>query len=200
MYCVLYWVVRSALGLMFRLRFEGREYVPQGAVIVVCNHLTAFDPPTLGALMRRPAWYMAKEELFRVPGLAWLIRKVHAYPVRRGRPDRRALHTSLKLLDQGGMLILFPEGHRSETGELQELRRGAAYLARKTGCAILPVGLVGQYRFRKPVTFQAGPAFTIPHDLPLDEASDRIRDAIRTQIAANVAAHRPHLAGATEKV
>ncbi len=188
-----------ALGLMFRLRLEG-EPVPKGPTIVVCNHLTAFDPPTLGALMRRPAWYMAKAELFRTPGLGWLIRQVHAYPVRRGHPDRQSLRTSLAVLEAGGMLILFPEGHRSETGELQELRRGAAYLARKTGCPIVPVGLVGRYRFRRTVTFQVGGAFTIPPEQSLDDASFRIREAIRTQIAVNVALHPGSVAGAAEKV
>lgn len=192
-------MVRLGLGLVFRLRLEG-EPVPGGPAIVVCNHLTAFDPPTLGALMRRPAWYMAKDELFRTPGLGWLIRQVHAYPVRRGRPDRRSLRTSLAILQSGGMLILFPEGHRSETGELQQLRRGAAYLARKTGCAIVPVGLVGRYRLRQAVTFQVGGAFTIPPDLSLDDASSQIRDAIRTQIAVNVALHPRRVAGAAEKV
>ncbi|MDA8206016.1 MAG: lysophospholipid acyltransferase family protein [Thermaerobacter sp.] len=196
---MLYWGVRLALGLLFRLRLEG-EAVPGGPVIVVCNHLTAFDPPTLGALMRRPAWYMAKEELFATPGFGWLIRQVHAYPVRRGRPDRRSLRTSLTVLRAGGMLILFPEGHRSETGELQELRRGAAYLARKTGCAIVPVGLVGKYRWRHLVTFQVGPAFTIPPELSLDEASAMIRTAIQRQIAVNHARHPASVAGTAEKV
>jgi 1-acyl-sn-glycerol-3-phosphate acyltransferase len=198
----MYWVVRSALGAMFRLRLEGGDLVPAGPVIVVCNHLTGFDPPTLGALMRRPAWYMAKEELFRIPGLSWLIRQLHAYPVRRGRPDRRAIRTSLEVLRHGGILILFPEGHRSESGELQELRRGAAYLAQKAQCPILPVGLTGRYAFRQPVTFRVGPAFTIPHDLALDEASERIREAIRAQmaIAPPGPAGNRHLAGARKKV
>jgi 1-acyl-sn-glycerol-3-phosphate acyltransferase len=164
------------------LEYVGFHQLPDGPAIVVCNHIHAMDPPVLASLLPRPAWFMTKEELFRYPGLARLITMLHAYPVRRGHPDRRALVTTLRILRQGGIVLIFPEGHRSETGELQAPKRGVAYLARKTGVPVVPVGLVGPWGFRRRVTFSMGPPLYVKPDENVDAAAHRIMEAIALQV------------------
>lgn len=132
--------------------------------------------------MSRPAWYMTKAELFRTPGFRWLIARLHAYPVRRGRPDRAALMRSLAILKDGGILIIFPEGHRTETGQLQAARRGAAFLACKSGAPVIPVGLMGPYGLRRRVTFRVGRPVLFSPATPIDEASEVIIEAIAQEV------------------
>ena len=184
MYCVFYWLVRAFFRMVFRVEIRGLEHLPRGPAIVACNHISGFDPPLLGSLLPRPAWYMTKAELFRIWGLSWLIRRLHAFPVRRGHPDRAALMQSLRILNEGGILIIFPEGHRSPDGGLQDPRRGTAFLAQKSGAPVVPVGLVGPYGFRRRVTFRMGPAFHIDPGTSVDEGARRIMAAIAEQIAS----------------
>lgn len=131
------------LGL---LRIEGRAGVPRrGALLVCCNHLSAIDPALVpGFLPRRDSWSMAKSEWFERPGFtSWLLRSYHAFGVVRHTADRRALRQAREILDRGEVLVLYPEGHRSETGQLLRAEPGAGFLARASGVDVLPVGLVG---------------------------------------------------------
>jgi 1-acyl-sn-glycerol-3-phosphate acyltransferase len=175
-------VARLVFFAYYRLEFRGREALPAGPSIVVCNHITAMDPPVLACLLPRPVWFMTKEELFRIKWLGRLITSLHAYPVRRGKPDRRALVKTLHILRQGGIVLIFPEGHRSETGELQAPKRGVAYLARKTGVPIVPVGVLGPYGFRRRVTFSMGAPLYVEPQENVDAASTRMMTAIADQV------------------
>jgi len=135
-------------GLMFatlgRWRVTGREHIPRkGAAILASNHISYLDPPLLGSAIWRPAWFMAKAELFEKPAMAWLCRGLHAYPIRRGAADRAALKHTFALLAQGDMVALFPEGTRSETGELMAPELGVGMLALRSGVPVIPIAIAG---------------------------------------------------------
>jgi 1-acyl-sn-glycerol-3-phosphate acyltransferase len=180
-YWSLYWLVRTALSAYLNIRVIGLERVPrQGALIVIANHRSAFDPPMVGAILPRAVYFMTKAELFSYPILAWIFRYVHAYPVHRGHPDRRAIRYSIELLQRGEAILMFPEGHRTETGELQEARAGVVYLAQKTGARVLPIGLSGHYGFRRRILAHIGDPFTIDPQLDKRSAQVMIMDKIRT--------------------
>lgn len=137
-------LLRLILRLFFGLRVDGREHEPAaGPVIVVSNHLSDLDPLVVGAALRRRVTFMAKHELFRVPGVRWWITACGAFPVRRGTADRQALRTALGILQRGGVLVMFPEGTRGRDRTLREPEPGAAMLARRTGAALLPVAVLG---------------------------------------------------------
>jgi 1-acyl-sn-glycerol-3-phosphate acyltransferase len=137
-------LLRLILRLFFGLRVVGREHEPAaGPVIVVSNHLSDLDPLVVGAALRRRAGFMAKHELFTVPGVRWWIAACGAFPVRRGTADRQALRTALALLERGGVLVMFPEGTRGQDRTLRDPEPGAALLARRTGAALLPVAVLG---------------------------------------------------------
>lgn len=145
-------------SIFLRLRVEGIENVPdEGACILCPNHIHAIDPPLISTLVYRPAFHMAKAELFGY--LGWVLPKVGAFPVRRGRPDREALKSAMALLRAGRLVVIFPEGHRSPNGDLGSARHGAARLSIATGAPIVPVRIEGPYRMFGRVTVTFGQPF-----------------------------------------
>src|SRR5947209_3452308 len=115
------WFVLFVFRSVFmRLDVRGREHVPRTGPLVVCsNHIHNFDPVVVGAALPRGLLYMAKKELFAVPGLRQLIRTFGAFPIDRGSADRAALRYAVNAVDEGFALLMFPEGTRSGTGRIE---------------------------------------------------------------------------------
>lgn len=171
-------VVRRLLLLVIRpfmdLTIEGLENVPaSGPLLFVANHVHNADPILLEMAITRPVHFMAKQELFRNPVLAWLLRRAGAFPVDRGRPDRAAIRRAEALLAQGIAVGMFPEGTRSKSGRLQPAFPGAGLIAVRSGALILPAAIVGT---ENPSLHQAGAR---PGAGAGDPAQRRRRVAIR---------------------
>ena len=133
---------------IFGLRIVGLENVPaSGGLVVAANHISNLDPPILGAALPRPVFYMAKKELFAIPVLGPLIRRLNAFPVDRAAGGTAALRASLRLLKAGRCVGMFPEGGRNVTGTNEE-KGGAAFLAAASGVPVLPAAIVGTRRLR----------------------------------------------------
>jgi len=157
--------------LLFRLRVEGRENEPlRGPFIVISNHASILDPILLGCALRHPIRFMAKEELFRIPGLRALMTVLGAFPVRRGEPDRQAIRRALEIIKKGEVLGMFPGGTRTPDGRLHRVEPGAAALALRTKVPILPVAILGTERALPrgakvprptPITIRIGPPLTL---------------------------------------
>ena len=149
---VSYWLLRTlVVNPIFRLAFQGRVEghppVYRGRpYVVISNHGSDLDPPLLSCAMGRPVAFMAKQELFRVPVLAPLIRGLGAISVRRGQVDRRALDHCLAQLQQGWLVGVFLDGTRRTTGMVERPRHGAAMLAQRSGCPLLPVAILNSHR------------------------------------------------------
>jgi 1-acyl-sn-glycerol-3-phosphate acyltransferase len=127
-------------------RVTGRARVPRTGPLLVCaNHASTIDPPLLPAFLpRSDSWSMAKAEWFARPSFTrWLFTRYHAFPIVRHSPDRRGLRRALGIVRDGGALIVYPEGHRVESGGLWTAEPGAGFIARTTGAAVQPVALVG---------------------------------------------------------
>ncbi|HHW14643.1 MAG TPA: 1-acyl-sn-glycerol-3-phosphate acyltransferase [Firmicutes bacterium] len=145
---MLYWLARGLIrllaGVFLRWEIEGAENLPsEGPVLLAINHLSAFDPLLGGSAVNRKVHFMAKEELFRSPLLAALLRRLGAFPVRRGESDRQALRQALRLLEQGEVVGIFPEGTRSPDGRLQQAQTGLAFLAQRARAAVVPMAILG---------------------------------------------------------
>ncbi|CAA9560140.1 MAG: Acyl-CoA:1-acyl-sn-glycerol-3-phosphate acyltransferase [uncultured Thermomicrobiales bacterium] len=137
----------ALLTRLVGLRVEGLEHVPaSGPILVVANHLHNADPVLLAVAFPRPLHFMAKKELFAIPGVSWIIRRVGAFPVDRGKPDRSAIRRVEATLAAGIAVEMFPEGTRSSTGALGRAFPGAAFLALRSKVPILPVAIVGSER------------------------------------------------------
>jgi len=147
----LYTLTRSLLGpamrLWFRLRISGAENIPlEGAAIIAPNHKSFLDAFFIALATRRHVRFMAKTELFKGP-LGWLFVRLGAFPVRRGEADVEALHTARLILEEGGLVVIFPEGTRVEDRDaLGSPHHGVGRLALDTGAPIVPAAIAGTGR------------------------------------------------------
>lgn len=148
LYTLLKPVAVALMRLFFRLEVEGCEHVPrEGALLLVSNHVSLLDPPMIGGASPRTLYFLAKEELFRIPLLGRLIHAVNARPVRRDGSDSRALKSTLRLLGEGKAILIFPEGTRGRSGgRLGEGKPGAGMLAVMSGAGVVPVYISGTDR------------------------------------------------------
>lgn len=127
---------KSALGLRI---IDAHKVPRKGGVVVASNHITAWDPPLLGASTPREVNFMAKKELFERPWLRLLLRGLHAFPVDRERSDRTAIKSALRRLERGSAIGIFVQGTRS-AGDAEALD-GAAFLAQRAGVPLLPAAI-----------------------------------------------------------
>jgi 1-acyl-sn-glycerol-3-phosphate acyltransferase len=184
----LYAIAKVLLRVLFRVfnRWEvtGREQVPKGGgVLLIANHTSYADPPIVGTACPRPVNFMAKAELFEIPILGWLIRRTHAFPVRRGGGDRSALRRAVRLLRQGKVLLIFPEGTRSPDGRLMAAEQGAAFVALASGAQVVPIAIIGADRLLPRHSAIIRPAkLTVRFGPPLDlspwQGQSRNREAL----------------------
>jgi 1-acyl-sn-glycerol-3-phosphate acyltransferase len=170
---------RIVIPAMTHVHLEGldRPDLPRtGPLIVASNHISNADPALIGswvspALGRQLHW-LGKEESLRWPLLGWAIAENGVIGVRRGTGDIEAFRLARRVLDEGYVLVVFPEGTRSRTASLQAAKDGIAILALRTGAPILPIGIHGTEHFwprgKLPwfrggdVTLRVGAPFRIP--------------------------------------
>jgi len=137
---------RVMYATFFRWRVFNPENVPtDGGVILASNHMSFLDPPLVGSGLKRDINYLARESLFRFPGIGALLHSWNAVPVDRDGGGARGLRAILDRLLGGGAIILFPEGTRSEDGKLQPARSGIGLTVIKSAAPVVPVRVFGTY-------------------------------------------------------
>lgn len=190
-------ILRFSLKLFFGFKVNGQEKVPlKGGVIVAANHSSFLDPPVLGTALPRQAYYMAKKELFSSPVWGRLLRLIKAFPVRRDKIDRGSIRSAIDYLRKGKVLIVFPEGARSFTGELLPPLPGVGMIAWEGKTVIVPAYIKGSnkalprgakfVKFRKiEVTFGKpfSPDKLFSSDLPRRQIYEKISRHIMSEIA-----------------
>ncbi len=142
-----YQLIRIFLYIFFkifnRLVVIGGENIPKnGGVIVVANHLSYLDPPVLGVALQRRPTYIAKEGLFHIPFIGGIVRAC-CFPVKRDKPQPSIIKEAVTRLKRGGVLVLFPEGHRSAYGEFLDVKRGVGMIAGKSAVPVVPTLIKG---------------------------------------------------------
>ena len=140
----------SWLRLMYRFYFRwhvfNSERVPvTGPVILAANHMSYLDPPLVGSALPRDINYLARESLFRYPGMGALLRSWNSVPVDRDGGGAAGLKAILDRLLNGGAIILFPEGTRSPNGKFQPARSGIGLTVIKSSAPVVPVRVFGTY-------------------------------------------------------
>ncbi len=190
---IYHFAVNFAVGIARTLLFwrvDGTEKIPRtGPLLVVANHPSYLDPPTLVALMiyyaDRDVSIMAWDKLFRVPVVGFFTRSYKAYPVNRENPGRGPYVTLLKILQNGGAAGVFPEGSRSSGRLMGPMKPGALRAAFATKATILPITFVtvGEFWPKKnwrPRFFQ--PHRTVVHNpLPFEEYAGDMAEGARAK-------------------
>ena len=183
--CVFIWSRREILGL---------QNVPRhGPVILASNHLNLADPPLLASLVPRRLIFMAKLELWSTPVVGWLYGLGGCIPVRRFEADVGALRRAEKVLRQGHVLVMFPEGTRCRHPGHGKGHPGTAVIALRSGVPIVPIGVSGTETVSLPRCFLRrtrvrvafGQPFTFPRGQRITtELAEEGTERIMKEIAA----------------
>jgi len=188
---LLFPIVRALAAFLAPWRLDGAENIPRsGGYILVSNHINWKDPPWIEFALGRAIRYMGKRELFETPVIGFALRAIGAFPVRRGEVDRGALQMALAVIAAGQPLGFFPEGHRSESGQLIRGRPGIAYVAQHSGAPIVPLAVSGTRRarlgafWRRDILFSVGPPFRASDLGATPNDQQAVADAIMRRVAA----------------
>lgn len=149
-------VLDGALKIGWLFRVKGKENIPkEGSFLLCANHRSNMDPVMIAAGCHRQLTFMAKEELFKVPVLGWLIKKFGAFPIKRGKGDAAAVMATLKILKRGEATLIFPEGTRMKDGTRKNINPGIIRLAMQAKVPILPAYVdKHSVTFGKPITYE----------------------------------------------
>lgn len=130
-----------------QLRVVGREHIDtnRGGLFLV-NHQSFLDPLFVAVFLGRPVSYLARDSLFRVPVIGWILRNTHVIPISREAARGGSIRVALERLESGFLVGIFPEGTRTSDGKVGDFRPGFLALARRTQQPIYPVGIVGADR------------------------------------------------------
>jgi 1-acyl-sn-glycerol-3-phosphate acyltransferase len=138
-------IVRIVGAVFYRIRAFGLQNIPaEGGVLAVCNHQSHLDPPLVGICSPRQMSFLARDTLFVGP-FGKIIYSIGAIPIDREGAALSGIKESLKRLKQGDMLLLFPEGTRTNDGAIKAFRPGFTTLAVRSKSAILPVAIDGAF-------------------------------------------------------
>jgi 1-acyl-sn-glycerol-3-phosphate acyltransferase len=192
------WIIKNFVRLTTRLEIEGAENLPiSGNYVVASNHLGRLDPAMVYAVLERQDIIMFVAEKYeRSPLWRWFAHQMDAIFIDRFNADFAAVRKALNRLRKGGLLVLAPEGTRSQTGALIEGKPGVSFLASKANVPIIPVALMGTedkrvvheaLRLRRSkVIARIGLPFTLPpsRSQEREETLQQHTDEIMCQIAA----------------
>jgi len=144
-----FWMSTRLFRFFFRvfysLRVYGVDNITRGGAIIAPNHASFFDPPIICAAWPEETHYLARKSLFDKPLLRGLISRLNAHPVTGTAQDLNSIKVICELLNQHQKVVIFPEGERSDDGELTEIKTGIAMLAMRCHCPIIPAYIHGTY-------------------------------------------------------
>jgi 1-acyl-sn-glycerol-3-phosphate acyltransferase len=198
-----HWCARTWARLILwttgvRVVVEGLDHVaPNGSYVFVSNHQSHYDTAVLFATLPHQLRIIAKDSLGRFPFIGWHLRRTGHILVDRRRPDRTAIFGwAERLLTRGLSLIVYPEGTRSGTGQVQRFKPGSFQIALQSGLPIVPISLVGTREVMPKGRLEARPArVRLVLHAPIDtrglseadprEFSERVRQIIAPRVHAS---------------
>ena len=150
-------LVRAFCSIMFKIRIEGLENIPNdGGVMITPNHTSNWDPALIGSIYPKKVHFMAKAELFKNKFFGTVLKALGAFPIARGGVDIESIKTAIRLLKSGETVIIFPHGRRIKQNEDVPIKEGAVMIALRSKVKIVPVYISGEYKFRHKITVRFG--------------------------------------------
>lgn len=148
---MVYWLIKFFSSLFFKcylgITVSGRGHVPRyGAYIVAANHASYLDPLILAAVFQSPLHFLTRDKVLSAPILGRVLRHANTISVKRQGRDIGAVKKSLKVLEKGRVLAIFPEGTRSRTGRLKRAKPGVGLLVFKAKVPVVPVYIEGSFQ------------------------------------------------------
>ena len=173
--------------LLFFVRIEGKENIPQGACVIMGNHRAWLDPFLLAMCARdREIRFMGKKELWGNKLFYWIAMQVRGVPVDRGNADMASIRMSMAVLKVGHTLGIFPEGTRTKGDGMMPIQGGASLLALRSKCPVVPIYIDGEYKLFRPMTVRVGKPVAMD-DLLAGRISKDTCDVLTERIKASFA-------------
>ena len=187
-YSLLTPIMRVLFRLYYNPKIINKEVIPkEGPILIVGNHKHIYDQCLTIMATKRVIHYMAKKEYFDGK-MAWFFKLVGCIPVDRSIKDHNATDKTLKVLNSGGAIGLFPEGTRNKTKDvfLLPFKFGTVSMAKKTNATIIPFGLTGDYKFRsKNLTIRYGTPFKVG-EMDLEDANKKLYEEVEKLMRKNL--------------
>jgi 1-acyl-sn-glycerol-3-phosphate acyltransferase len=187
-------VVRKYFNRKYNLQVINSDLVPaRGGLILACNHVSYLDPPLIGvSIFQRQLHFIARGTLFNNPAFGALIHMLNAVPIARGQGPNQDWGRFTRLLDRGAAILIFPEGTRSENGELQRGKSGFGRLVHMSQKPVYPIYIQGAYEAypkhgrqkRVPITVIFGPEVDLTDLQALGDEKRVLREISERTMAA----------------
>lgn len=186
LYLIFKWILTPFYWILFWPRIIGYKHLRvKGGAIYLCNHRSNLDPIFLGLSTPRIIHFMAKEELFEPKLVGGFLRLLNAFPVKRKTADLNSVRRALNLISSGKVLGIFPEGKRAVTDEIDELEKGAAFMAIRARVPVIPMYIpANMYGIKRPCLMVGEPidiaamVETVPKAMLVDVVTDKFSDSI----------------------
>ncbi len=176
--------------IVYNIHVIGGENIPsqKGGYIIASNHVSNNDPPVVGITFKGKYTFMAKEELFhKNPFFSWLIKRLGAFPVKRGAKDTSAIDKALESLKEGRIFVIFPEGTRSKDGTLGRAKSGVTLIAAQAKVPVVPVFIrYGRKKFRRNIYISIGKMIPAEH-FDVDISDRRMLKQVSSTIMDEIA-------------
>ena len=175
--------IKSFLSLIYKISFRVKitgKVPEEGAYILCCNHINYLDAAAVVLFNKRKVNFVAKEDLFTHRSLMWLGHLFDAIPIKRDMQDIEAMKRCLKVLKNGELLGIFPEGTRNGLEKNGKAKNGAAFMAIKSKAKVIPVGIHGSFKPFSKVYINYGEPIDLSNYTKeqLDEATERIMNEV----------------------
>ncbi len=146
-YLLGYSLSKAMAKTFFHYRVVGAEnMIEEGPCIIAANHCSYLDPPLVGVACQRAIHYLARKSLLDIPVLGPILPQLNVIPVDQKNADRSALMGAIRVVRNGGAVLIFPEGSRSPDGKLQPAQPGIGMIVAKTGAPVVPVRISGSFQ------------------------------------------------------
>ncbi len=171
---------KAVENMLYKIEYVGVENIPaDGGLIIASNHINALDPVFIGCgIENRQLHFMGKKELFENPIAKYFLTKLNGFPIVRGGADSEALDYAIRVVKEGHILGIFPEGTRSKTFKPARAKNGVALIAKEAKADVLPVSIYTSDDMKKHTKLTVRFGEVIPYEkLGLNDESSR--DEIR---------------------
>ncbi len=142
--------VRILARTVYRIQYRGLAHIPEkGAAVLVCNHVTYVDWLIIASACKRPVHFVMHASIYRIPLLHWILRMARVIPIASGRKNpvtlRQAFEKISHVLNNGGLVCIFPEGRLTRTGHIDQFRPGIERIVRDTPVPVVPLAVRGMW-------------------------------------------------------
>lgn len=185
MYRFLVSIVSVLVKLIYRVKINGIENLKDDQPFIIsANHIHIFDPVILATLTKRQIFFLSKKELFEKKLFAKFFGKLGVIPIDRDNTDIKAIKSCFRVIRDGNILGIFPEGTRVKTVDINNMKKGVALIALKNKVNILPIHIEGTYRIFSKITVEIYHMIEINNfeNMEDSEAIDKLTEELFNQI------------------